>query len=102
MTLKEYQKNSSLGFMTRLIYDIVLATTWRPGQLSNLEISDVTKTKKQGKCVYEVRSMIGTSTGFSKTEQEGIKAVSDKPSFVTIWLSGQLNGKICIYDYIEK
>lgn len=78
--------------MTRIIFYVALATTWRPGQLYNLEISDIMKSKKCGEWVYQMKSEIGTTIGGSKFDQGGLKAVNDKPSCVTIWRQLQLNG----------
>lgn len=70
-------KENPLGFMKWVIFDLALATIWRPGQLYNLQISDLKKVKKGEEWVYEVRSRIGSQPGASKTEQGGLKAVND-------------------------
>lgn len=94
-------KKTPLGFLTRIIFNLALSTTWRPGMLHNIDISDIKTETHKGEQVYRIKSRIATANA-SKCEKGGLNAVNDKPSSVTIWRRFQLNGQLCIFDDIKE
>lgn len=74
-----------------MIFNLVLAKTWRPGQLYNLEMSNIQKVKKKGEFVFHIKSRIRTTSVASKNQQGDLEAVNEKPSCV-LYGAEQLGG----------
>lgn len=64
-------KEDPLLFLTRLIFDSALVTSWIPGKLYNPEVTDVVWTKHKGVDFYKIANRITTANG-SKTAQCGL------------------------------
>lgn len=77
-------KKTPLGFLTRMTFNLALATACRPGMVHNFEVSDIQIKTHKGEEVYRIRSRIATANA-SKCEKGGLAAVNDRPSSVTIW-----------------
>lgn len=57
-----------LGFLNRMIFNLAISTTCRPGMLYNLEAQDVRLEKPKGEEVYRIISFIATPNA-SKCEK---------------------------------
>lgn len=84
-----------------MIFNLLLAATWGPGMLYNLDVFDVTMEMQKDAPIYRIKRRIGT-TSASTCEQDGLSAVNDKPSSVTIWKREQLDDVLCMYGDIEE
>lgn len=90
------------GFQTRLIFNITLLTAMRPGALVALTIGQFQKMVMEGEEVWEIRGVIGSISGSSKTTQGGWKSINDKPTEVCVWNQDDLDGELNMYKDIDE
>lgn len=71
-------KATPLGFLNRMIFKFAILTTWKPGMLYNLDVSQATLMKEKSEDVYNIHTRIALSDS-KKAAQGGLWAVNDKP-----------------------
>lgn len=93
MIMTHCTREHILVFLQRMILNLPLEMTWRPGMLYHLDVSDIKLEDHNAERVYRSISLIAASSE-SKCEKGGLSAVNDRPTSVTIWERFQLDGQL--------
>lgn len=75
----------SKGMQARTVFNIALVTGMRPGEITNLKLSQLQKICIDGENAWRMTSVIGCRRGRSKNRKGGLKAVKQKPTEIIIF-----------------
>ena len=95
-------KGHAKGFCTRMIFDIAFMTSFRPTELSNIRVEDVTCFQSEDGDAWRIVGTLGDLGGASKTQGGGLKYVNVKPKEVLVWNKIQLDGLLNVYEDIQE
>lgn len=91
----------SMGVLTRLIFEITLIPSWRPGTLYDLEVTRFILNKHRCVDVHKKTNRILTPNG-STTAQGDLISGHDEPMTVNIWRETQIDGRFCVSADISE